>query len=181
MDIMELGAIGELVGGVAVIASLIYVGLQVRQNGEQTKQSNAIERARANRETVKNFSEVFLAMRDPEALRIYTHATTDFDGLSDADKAVLHMSLAPLALHAITTFRVAREGLMDEEFGDAWVAHWVMMAKCPGIFRWWEHAKITFPAEFVAEVDRLLQHPEGPPPYHQVFPWFAGATVPAEA
>ena len=32
MNILELGAIGELVGGVAVIASLIYVGLQVRQN-----------------------------------------------------------------------------------------------------------------------------------------------------
>ena len=32
MNIMELGAIGELVGGVAVIASLVYVGLQVRQS-----------------------------------------------------------------------------------------------------------------------------------------------------
>ena len=32
MDIMELGAIGELVGGLAVIASLVYVGVQVRQN-----------------------------------------------------------------------------------------------------------------------------------------------------
>jgi len=31
MDIIELGAIGELVGGVAVIASLVFVGLQVRQ------------------------------------------------------------------------------------------------------------------------------------------------------
>ena len=31
MNIMELGAIGELAGGVAVIASLIYVGLQGRQ------------------------------------------------------------------------------------------------------------------------------------------------------
>ncbi len=30
MDIMELGAVGELVGGVAVIASLIFVGLQMR-------------------------------------------------------------------------------------------------------------------------------------------------------
>jgi hypothetical protein len=29
MDIMELGAIGELVGGVAVIASPVFVGLQV--------------------------------------------------------------------------------------------------------------------------------------------------------
>ena len=32
MDIMELGAIGEMVGGVAVVASLIFVGLQIRAN-----------------------------------------------------------------------------------------------------------------------------------------------------
>ncbi len=32
MDILELGAIGELVGGVAVIGSLLYVGIQIRQN-----------------------------------------------------------------------------------------------------------------------------------------------------
>ena len=32
MNIMELGAVGGLVGGIAVIASLIYVGLQVKQS-----------------------------------------------------------------------------------------------------------------------------------------------------
>ena len=42
MEIMELGAIGELVGGVAVIASLLYVGLQVRQNTVLLKRSNSV-------------------------------------------------------------------------------------------------------------------------------------------
>jgi hypothetical protein len=37
MDIMELAAIGELVGGVAVIASLVYVGLQVRHSAQVTQ------------------------------------------------------------------------------------------------------------------------------------------------
>lgn len=32
MNIMELGAIGELVGGVAVIGSLVFVGAQIRQS-----------------------------------------------------------------------------------------------------------------------------------------------------
>ena len=32
MDIMELGAIGELVGGLAVLVTLVYLALQVRQN-----------------------------------------------------------------------------------------------------------------------------------------------------
>ncbi len=31
MDIMELGAIGELVGGVAVLATLVYLAVQVRE------------------------------------------------------------------------------------------------------------------------------------------------------
>ena len=29
MDVMELGAIGEMVGGVAVIASLLFVGFEM--------------------------------------------------------------------------------------------------------------------------------------------------------
>ncbi len=49
MDIMELGAIGELVGGVAVVASLLYVGLQVRQ-------SNAINRAESVRSFVRDYN-----------------------------------------------------------------------------------------------------------------------------
>ena len=37
MDIIELGAIGELVGGVAVIGTLLFVGFQVRQNTRSIK------------------------------------------------------------------------------------------------------------------------------------------------
>jgi hypothetical protein len=41
MNIMELGAIGELVGGVAVIASLIFVGVQVRKNTSAIRANSA--------------------------------------------------------------------------------------------------------------------------------------------
>jgi len=43
MDLIELGAIGELVGGVAVIGSLIYVGIQVR-HGTAAARSTPIRR-----------------------------------------------------------------------------------------------------------------------------------------
>ena len=39
MDLMELGAIGELVGGVAVIATIAFLGVQVRQ-GNRLAASN---------------------------------------------------------------------------------------------------------------------------------------------
>ena len=39
MNILELGAMGELVGGVAVVASLLFVGFQVRQGSRAAQQS----------------------------------------------------------------------------------------------------------------------------------------------
>ncbi len=42
MDIMELGAIGELVGGVAVVVTLIYLAVQVRVN-TATNRSAALQ------------------------------------------------------------------------------------------------------------------------------------------
>ncbi len=69
MDIMELGAIGELVGGVAVIASLVFVGMQIRHGNEQVQRGNAIERARANRDVSREGGEIFMAMSDPESMK----------------------------------------------------------------------------------------------------------------
>ena len=43
MDIMGLGAIGELVGGVAVIGSLIFVGLQVRGSNHLARAATELE------------------------------------------------------------------------------------------------------------------------------------------
>ncbi len=39
MDIMELGAIGELVGGVAAVATLLYLAMQIRQTNKRARAS----------------------------------------------------------------------------------------------------------------------------------------------
>ncbi len=43
MDIMELGAIGELVGGVAVIGSLLFVGIQLRSTTKTLRAQSTYE------------------------------------------------------------------------------------------------------------------------------------------
>ena len=42
MNIVELGAIGELVGGVAVIGSLVFVGMQLRESNQRAKDAAAL-------------------------------------------------------------------------------------------------------------------------------------------
>ncbi len=40
MTLQDLGAIGELVGGLAVVLSLVYVAFQIRQNSRQIEQNS---------------------------------------------------------------------------------------------------------------------------------------------
>jgi len=40
MNLQDLGAIGDLVGGVAVVVSLVYVGYQIRQNSTQIEHNS---------------------------------------------------------------------------------------------------------------------------------------------
>ena len=47
MNILELGAIGELLGGLAVIGSLIYVGIQVRHNARSVEAATHVQMLQA--------------------------------------------------------------------------------------------------------------------------------------
>ncbi len=61
MDIMELGAIGELVGGVAVLATLVYLAVQTRNNTQAIRSSTYSQVA-------DSFSALSLAIfQDPSA------------------------------------------------------------------------------------------------------------------
>ena len=86
MDIMELGAIGELVGGVAVIGSLIYVGLQVHQNTKMAK-------AAAHRALLEQGTRYHQAVTQiPEVVQ---SGLSDFANLSRRDQLVFAGFMQP--------------------------------------------------------------------------------------
>ena len=44
MTIQDLGALGDMIGGVAVVASLIYLAIQIRQNTQQISRNVEVTR-----------------------------------------------------------------------------------------------------------------------------------------
>ena len=100
MDIMELGAIGELVGGIAVIATLVYLALQVRQGTQ-------VARAQVQQESSRMSTELFLSA-DREILDLFTQAAKDPKGLSESDLGFLRAQLLSQKLWTeATVFHVA--------------------------------------------------------------------------
>ena len=61
MDIMELGAIGELVGGVAVIGTLLFIGMQIRYSNRLAQGASELEMGRMNMDYLRLGAEGDLA------------------------------------------------------------------------------------------------------------------------
>ncbi|MDH3206541.1 MAG: hypothetical protein OEO79_08010 [Gemmatimonadota bacterium] len=131
MDWTMVGALGEAAGAVAVVASLLYVGRQVRQN-------NRIARAEAYRDVTMGWAKLLhLWADDPPAANVLMEVGIG-TRLADLPKEVQNSFL----LRVSATFRVfetiyqqVAEGILDAEaldmlwgqsqtstpmFGDAW-------------------------------------------------------------
>ncbi len=57
MSITELGSIGEFVGAFAVVATLIYLTIQVRQSKEAMNENSRLTRAAVSAQTFEIFAE----------------------------------------------------------------------------------------------------------------------------
>ena len=127
MDIMELGAIGELVGGVAVIGSLLYVGLQVRQN---TKMEGAASH-RAILEEVSRYHQAVMLI--PEVVQ---GGFSDFESLPHRDKLVFAGFMQPQITWFESVVHLHRKDLLDPVIFRAARDYVLTMILSPGGGRW---------------------------------------------
>ncbi len=138
MTITELGAIGELVGGLAVIGSLIYVGFQVRHG-------TALARASAQREINVSFQDAIARLRDER--QIYQRGCLYFDAMSRDAQLCFDLTVAPLINHLDQVIRMHQQGLETEDNVDAYGAICLAILQAAGARAWWERTKPYFVKE----------------------------------
>lgn len=132
MDWTMVGALGEVAGGGAVVASLLYVGRQVRQN-------NRIARAEAYREVTMGWARLLhLWADDRPAARalVRSGGGTRLADLADDDRDAFLLRIAATFRVFETIYHQVNEGVLDSEaldmlwgrdtgstplFRDAWV------------------------------------------------------------
>ena len=156
MNWEALGAIGDLIGGIAVIASLIFVGVQVRQG-------NKISKAESLRGLATETNELFLWMSDPEHARVLRHALHDFNALSNNDQTVASAWLSTFCQTAQTTFAVRSSQRPSQ------IEHYV--ASClavDGFAQWWSANKLGLNQRFVETIEQLANRAI---PLDQRNPW----------
>ena len=175
MDIMQLGALGELVGGVAVIGSLIYVGFQIRQN-------TAVERAETHRSTVAEFNHLALSVDTVEAAGLLRRAYAGFDALSGEEQVVIHSYWGRLFFLGQQVNVLAARGVVDPELEHSINTALCAVLQAPGSDRWWRYVEASklYSDEYVARLNTLIAHPDGPAPIGEILPWYVGDRSAAE-
>jgi len=136
-----IGAVGEIVGAVAVVVSLIYVGVQIsRQTREQ--------RLAAIHEATQNFMESLKPFNDPQVAELWLKGLDDFESLTQAEKVQM-ISVLTLNLRSFQdAFYQAAEDRLDEEVWDGMVQIYGTVLSTPGGKRIWDLRKGAFSRRF---------------------------------
>ena len=163
MNIMELGAIGERVGGVAVIGSLIYVGLRVKQNTNTVRASSF----HALTEALCNFN---IRCSEADMASIYVRGIPDLDALTPEER--FQFSAGNIALFRLfeSAFYQWQRGILDDAVWQPFEATVRMLMRAKGNFEWWNEMRVLFQSNFCEYMDRILAEiaEDG-----QEYSWFA--------
>jgi len=165
-----VGAIAEVLGVIAVVVSLIYVGHQVRQNTLQIRHDNLRASVRGALDTNWHFH------RNSQVFDIFRKGISSFDGLEPKEKAHFHSILVDLAFYFEIIRNMHVSGLIDQRAVETNQRFLIAILLTPGGRQWWEFARETqpMPQSAIDYLQALLESREPDfRPISELQPWFA--------
>ena len=147
----SIAALGEAVGGVAVIASLIYLAAQIRQ-------SRQLERAASIREMfLKGSDMVGYTALHPEKFDTIRCGVADFSQLSREEVDLFN----GWGIHCLVTVEQAmymhRDGLLPDASWTAFENFGLAITRSPGGSVWWASYSGVLGQEFVSALNDLSE------------------------
>ena len=158
MTISELGALGELIGAVAVIVTLVYLARQIRLSAQSNK-------FLATQSMVTNQVEANYLLAGNDELSRFAQATTEpggFEKLEPHQQMRFSTLMVGFFLQNDFAYHQYRKGLLDEKIWKRWEDEIPAFLIHPGQAEWWARDKSRFTPEFVAYVDQLVAEYEPP-------------------
>ncbi len=151
MDLQTLANIGEIIGAVVVILSLVYLTIQVRQNTQAQRTENyarALDLLAALQSTLSQDSEISL---------IFSRGILDPSKLTSLEKLRFNWSLYEAFGAFEFMFHASKTNSIDEEVWTRWavaVAWWLTF---PGVQTWWNAKPLPFTDSFTSFVETLIK------------------------
>jgi hypothetical protein len=161
MNLSDLANVGQVIGAVAVVISLIYVALQIRQN------TNAV-RVATSQSVHEHFANWYNSLAcDASLSKIVIDGLRDYGSLSETDKVRFVAIFMAFLSYSQNAFIKWKQGLLAPALWMAWEQIIMNFTGAPGGKAFWKERAYLFGEEFRRYVeDDLMKrtpHPDAKP------------------
>ena len=158
MDLSQLADLGELLGGVAVVASLVYLAAQIRQNTRTVRASTL-------HQNTDLWSSLFLRLAEPDVARAYVAGMAGDRDIRPLQYTQFFFVCRSMFLAFENQYYQMRHGVLDS---DAYAGYERSISTQFLAFRgfrlWWDMNRSVFSPEFVDHIDTMIADvPEADP------------------
>jgi hypothetical protein len=157
MSLSGLASLGSFVSGFAVLISLIYLALQVRQT--KRNQQIAIRHSRVTR-----IVELQLALANPAVADAWLHGSGSPHEITQTELSQFTNLCRALFFHFEDSFYQREEGLLNDDAFETVVAGVRLLARSPGWRAAWRIARPNFGGPFLAFMDAVVAGSAVEPP-----------------
>jgi hypothetical protein len=131
VTLQDLGNLGELISAIAVVISLAYLAVQIRQNTKSVRTSTYQAILDSSR------SDTQLILAHPHLERIYHVGRRDINALTDEERPVFRMLVGQLLLTHEIMFLQHERGVIDENLWESRQTALRALLMRPGVRQWW--------------------------------------------
>jgi len=166
MSLTDLASLGSFVSAVAVLISLVYLSLQVKQ-AERNQQASI----RATR--VTRIVDIMMDLSEPSLADAVTKASEYDKDVTDREIRQFMFYCGARFYNAEDSFNQFREGLLNQVTFDSLAAGLKHSLAQPGMRAFYKRQRAMLSRDFSAFVDKLLVETALGPPVDSVAQWRA--------
>jgi hypothetical protein len=150
VTIEQVGSLGEIIGAVATVATLVYLAGQIRQNTSVVRTSNYMQ-------LNSHFAEFTLRVAENgELYDVWNRGQESYGELSAAERARYHSLLSSMFTHFETSQRLWDRRQIDAGLYEEMIENAHKMLATPGPKQWWLESKSWYSPEFQASLDERV-------------------------
>lgn len=153
----DLAYLADIIGAIAVVVSLFYVGSQIRQNTRAVKSATA-------QSVHENFASWYhLLANDGELSQVVVNGLKDYASLSEMDKARFVATFMAFLSYSQNAFFKWREKALSEDLWRGWELLMMNLVWAPGGKSFWKERGYLFGEAFRDYVENDIMHREPHP------------------
>jgi hypothetical protein len=147
-----ISAVGQIVGALAVVISLIYLAREIRSNARSARIASLHDVNRWLGELVEH----------PHLAELYYRGIRDFKSLKSADRVRFSALMEQMFYIFRELYYQQLDGHLDPRLWDGLDATMRDINAYPGVQAWWRSCSHRFNKEFVKHINQLQQTAKAP-------------------